>query len=179
MLVAREHGLVFNLDKCVVKERVITFFEMLFHAEGVHPDREKVEAIRAIQVPEDAQELHSFFGIAPYMAPFIPNLSVMSEPLRNLFKKGTDFHWSPSHSAAFEKIKQSICLQVSLTYFDPKRKQSSWCMKNSKMWLSHPEHSQTPRNDMQILNVRCFAVVVVACEKFHSFLFGRVRSQTS
>ena len=68
-----------------------------------------------------AQELHSFFGIAPYMSPFIPNLSVMPEPPRNLLKKGTDFHWSPFHSAAFEKIKQSICLQVSLTYFDPKR----------------------------------------------------------
>ena len=50
MLVAR---LVFNLEKCVVKEKVITFFGMLFDAEGVHPDPEKVEAIRASQVPED------------------------------------------------------------------------------------------------------------------------------
>ena len=65
---------------------------MLFDAEGVHPDPEKVEAILTIQVLEDAQELHSFFGIATYMAPFIPNFSVMSEPPRNLLKKGTDFH---------------------------------------------------------------------------------------
>ena len=57
------------------------------------------------------------------MAPFIPNLSAMSEPLRNLLKKGTDFHWSPSHSTAFDKIKQSICRQVSLTYFDPRKEQ--------------------------------------------------------
>ena len=45
MLVAREHRLVFNLDKCILKERMITFFRMLFDAEGVHPDPEKVEAI--------------------------------------------------------------------------------------------------------------------------------------
>ena len=45
MLVAREHRLVFNLDKCILKERIITFFRMLFDAEGVHPDPEKVEAI--------------------------------------------------------------------------------------------------------------------------------------
>ena len=63
MLVAREHGLVFNLDKCVIKERMITFFGMLFDAEGVHPYPEKAEAIRAIQVPQDAQELQSFLGI--------------------------------------------------------------------------------------------------------------------
>ena len=34
MLVAREHGQVFNLDKCVIKERMITFFGMLFDASG-------------------------------------------------------------------------------------------------------------------------------------------------
>ena len=53
------------------------------------------------------------------MAPFIPNLSAMSEPLRNLLKKDIDFQWSPSHKTAFENIKQSICREVSLTYFDP------------------------------------------------------------
>ena len=81
------------------------------------------EAIRAIQVPQDAQELQFFLGIATYMAPFIPNLSALSEPLRNLLiKKDTNFYWSPSHNTAFEKFKQSICRQVSLTYFDLRRK---------------------------------------------------------
>ena len=60
----------------------------------------------SMQVPQDAQELQSFLGIATYMAPFIANMSALSNPLRNLFKKGTDFHWSPSHSTVFEKIKQ-------------------------------------------------------------------------
>ena len=55
------------------------------------------------------------------MAPFIPNLSAMSEPLRNLLKKDTDFQWSSSHSTSFESIKQAICQEVSLTYFDPKK----------------------------------------------------------
>ena len=91
MLVARQHGLVFNLDKCNIKETKITFFSMLFDAEGLHPDSEKAEVINAIQEPQDTQELQTFLGIATYMAPFIPNLSAMSEPLRNLLKKDTDF----------------------------------------------------------------------------------------
>ena len=110
--------------QCVIKERMIRFFGMLFDAEGVHPYPEKVEAIRATQVPQDPQELQSFLGIATYMAPFIPNLSALSEPLRKLLKKGINFYWSPSHSTAFEKIKQSICRHVSLTCFDLRRKQS-------------------------------------------------------
>lgn len=115
MLVARQHGLVFNPDKCHIKETKITFFGMLFEVEGVHPDPGKVKAIGAIQEPQDAQELQTFLGIATYIAPFIPNLSATSEPLRNLLKKDIDFQWSPSHKTAFENIKQSICREVSPT----------------------------------------------------------------
>ena len=66
MRVAQQHGLVFNLDKCMIKEKKIKFFERLFGAEGVHADREKVEAIKAIQEPKDPQELQTFLGIATY-----------------------------------------------------------------------------------------------------------------
>ena len=48
MLVAQQHGLVCNLDNCMIKETKTTFFGMLFDAEGVHPDPEKMEAIKAI-----------------------------------------------------------------------------------------------------------------------------------
>ena len=82
MLVERQHGLVFNLEKHHIKETKITFFGMLFHAEGVNPDREKVEAIRAIKEPQDTQELQIFLGIATYMFPLIWDLSAMSEFLR-------------------------------------------------------------------------------------------------
>ena len=59
---------------------------MLFDAEGVHPYPEKVDAIRAIQVPQDAQELQSFLSIETYMAPFFPNLSALSKPLSTKFR---------------------------------------------------------------------------------------------
>ena len=182
MLIAREHGLVFNLDKCVIKERMITFFGMLFDAEGVHPYPEKAEAIRAIQVPQDAQELQSFLGIVTYMAPFIPNLSALSKPLSNLLKRGTNFYWSTSHSTAFEKIKQSICRQVSLTYFDLRRKilqvdislrglgsvlvQEGKVVAFASRLLMNTE-KQSANIEREML------AVVVACEKFHSNLFGK------
>ena len=87
-IIAIQHGLVFNLDKCSISQPKITFFGFLFDAEGVHPDQKKVEAIKAIQEPHSTQEL---LGTATYMAPFIPNLSAMSDSLRNLLKSDTDF----------------------------------------------------------------------------------------
>ena len=183
MLVAREHGLIFNLDKCVIKQRMITFFGMLFDAEGVHRDPEKVEAFRAIQEPQDTQELQSSLGIATYMASFIPSSSALSEPLRNLFKKGTDFHWSPSHSTAFQKIKQSICRQVSLTYFDPKKVtilQADVSLKGLKSALvqegkvgAFASRALTDTEKRNANIEREMLAVVVACEKLHSYLFGK------
>ena len=117
------------------------------------------------------------------MAPFIPNLSAMSEPLRNLLKKGTDFHWSPSHSTAFEKIKQSICRQVSLTYFDPRKETvvqvdaslrglGSAPVQEGKI-VAFTSRALTDTEKRYANIVREMLAVVVACEKFHSYLFGK------
>lgn len=183
MLVARQHGLVFNVDKYNIKETKITFFGMLFDAEGVHPDPEKVEAIRAIQEPQDTPELQTFFGIATYMVPFIPNLSAMSEPPRNLLKKDTDFQWSPSHKTAFENIKQSICREVSLTYFDPEKESvvqvdaslrglgSALVQEGKVVAFAFRALTDTEKSYANI--EREMLAVVVACEKFHSYLLGK------
>ena len=160
---------------------------MLFDAEGVHPYPEKAEAIRAIQVPQDAQELQSFLGIATYMAPFFPNLFALSKPLSNLLKMGTNFYLSTSHSTAFEKIKQSICRQVSLTYFDLRRKilqvdislrgLGSALVQEGKVVPLHLDYSRTLRNDLQILSVRCL-LLLLHVRNFTPTCLARIRSQT-
>ena len=117
------------------------------------------------------------------MAPFIPNLSAMSEPLRNLLKKDTDFHWSPSHSMAFENIKWSICREVSLTYFDPKKETvvqvdtslpgfgSALVQEGKVVAFAFRALTDTEKRYANI--EREMRAVVVVCEKFHSYLFGK------
>ena len=53
------------------------------------------------------------------MRPFVPNLSTHTAPLRDLIKKDTDFTWTPSHEKKFNDIKDLICSDSKLTYFDP------------------------------------------------------------
>ena len=45
MCVARQHGLVFNGDKCEVKKDSVTFFGTVYDADGAHPDPKKVDAV--------------------------------------------------------------------------------------------------------------------------------------
>ena len=49
---AREHGIVFNGEKCEVKKDSVTFFRMVYNANGAHPDPKKVDATHKMPPPD-------------------------------------------------------------------------------------------------------------------------------
>ena len=92
MRAAQKHGLVFNVDKCTIKTSKLHFFGLIFDAKGVHPDPARVDDIRSMTKPADADELREFLSIATYVSPFIPKLSVYTAAmLRDLIKKDALF----------------------------------------------------------------------------------------
>ena len=72
---ARQNGLVFNPDKCLLKADSIMFFGCLYDKNGVQPDPEKVETIRAMPAPTCLRELQEFIGMVTYLSKFIQGLS--------------------------------------------------------------------------------------------------------
>ena len=86
MRVALQHGLVFNFDKCDIKQSNMKFFGLEFNVAQVQ----------------------EFLGIATYMLPFIPNLSQQTATLCDLVKKDVEFIWMDSHNAAFEATKSLV-----------------------------------------------------------------------
>ncbi|KAK3728042.1 hypothetical protein QZH41_004796 [Actinostola sp. cb2023] len=71
--------------------------------------------------PANSQELQTFLGLANYMGQFIPNLSTLTAPLRELVKQKYSFTWNATYQEALDKIKDSISNEITLTYFDPKK----------------------------------------------------------
>ena len=65
------------------------------------------------------KSLQWLLGMAQYLSKFLPQLSVVSNPLRQLECKGTDWKWSEIHDKAATKIKSLICKALVLRYFDP------------------------------------------------------------
>ena len=114
---AREHGLVFNSQKCDIKKESISFFGNEYSANGILPDPQKVPDIRGMPVPKTRDDLQRFLGMMMYMGNFIPNLSTMSAPLRELLQKDVPFEWDVHHQAAFEKLKDAL-LSRSIAYYD-------------------------------------------------------------
>ena len=119
MKTAQRHGLVFNDAKCAIKRATIRLFGLVFDADGVQSDPERIEDIRRMKKPENATELEEFLGIATYMSPFIPNPSAQTATLRDLLKKDAECNWNTSHDTAFEATEALVCREVTIAYFKP------------------------------------------------------------
>ena len=117
MQVAREHGLVFNGEKCAVKQPSIKFFGWIYDRDGAHPDPSKVAAIHNMPAPETPSQLQKFLGMVTYLSPFVPSLS-FTAPLHGLLKKDAEFIWNETYQDAFDSVKSLVCSDTTLCYFD-------------------------------------------------------------
>ena len=183
MRVALQHGLVFNIDKCDIKQANMKFFGLEFSADGVHPDPGKAADIQRMKEPQNVAQLQEFLGIATYMSPFIPNLSQQTATLRDLVKKDAEFIWAESHNAAFEATKSLICREVTLAYFDPQAESVIQVDASSRglgaVLIQHGKPIAFASKsfsdcEQRYANIeREMLAVVFGCERFHMYVYGK------
>ena len=183
MRVAQAHGLIFNAGKCEIKRTNMKFFGLVFDAEGVHPDPQRIADIKEMKTPQNATQLQEYLGIATYMSPFIAKLSQHTAALRDLVKKDVEFVWTESHETAFERTKALICRQTTLKYFNPSaesviqvdasgRGLGAVLMQNGKP-IAFASKSLSDA-DTRYANIeREMLAVVFGCERFHTYVFGK------
>ena len=183
MHVAREYGLVFNYDKCDIKQPSISFFGQIYDKDGVRPNPKRVEAIAAIEAPASVSELQQFLGIATYMSPFIPLLSEHTATLRELVKQDVVYEWTASHQKAFETVKELMMREVLLSYYDINQDTvievdaslkgvgAALTQKGRVIAFSSKALTDTERRYANI--EREMLAVVSACEKFHMYIYGK------
>ncbi|XP_062542458.1 uncharacterized protein K02A2.6-like [Armigeres subalbatus] len=114
-----EHGLTVNEDKCEIGKETVNFMGHTLSSQGIRPTNEKVSAVQAFRQPQDAKEMRSFLGLVNYLGKFVPNLSTISAPLREMTVKGTKFHWSEKRKSAFKQVKAAISNPKYLGYYSP------------------------------------------------------------
>ena len=57
-------------------------------------------------------------GAINYLSKYIPHLSSLRLTLQTLVKKNSEYVWTPTHDRAFQDIKDAICQETLLSYFD-------------------------------------------------------------
>ena len=147
----------------------------------VHPD--KVRAVLEMPRPTDVKSLLRFNGTVQYLAKFLPRLSEMSHPLRQLTVKNAEWIWSDSQEKAWNDIKAAITQAPVLRYYSLNDEVTLQCdasdtgLGAALLQLQQPVSfslralTQTETRYAQI--EKELLAIVFACEKFDKYIFGR------
>ena len=162
---AKETGLVFNSDKCTIRQPEISFFGNIYSKDGIRPDPAKVHDIQNMPVPQDKEDLQRFLGMMTYLATFIPNFIEESQPLRDLLKKKVPFEMSEDHLHCFQKFKTAISAKSCVKYIDPAKPTTLEVVQRKvlaqqfyrtvNLLHSHPKRSTQHKATTQTLTGRC------------------------
>lgn len=68
--------------------------------------------------PSTKEEVQSFLGSVTYLGQrFIPNMAELTQPIRQLTHKGSQFAWTYEHQRAFDILIEQIAKSTMLGYF--------------------------------------------------------------
>ena len=95
---AREINLKFNKKKLNLRRSEVKFMRHVLTSDGLKPDADKVKAVAEMPRPTTKQETLSLLGFVNYLAKFLPRLSEVAQPLRELTTKNARFVWSSQKS---------------------------------------------------------------------------------
>ena len=121
----RESNVKLNKDKMELKKTSMPYIGHLLTSDGVRADPSKVEAILNMKAPGDVTGVRQIMGTVNYLAKFLPQLSEISEPLRQLTRKGQPFKWSHEHDTALEKVKKMVTEPPLLKYYEADKTSAS------------------------------------------------------
>ena len=106
--IMKEKNLTLNKDKCKIHMSQLEFMGFVLSKRGIGPTEEKVKAVVNAREPQNASEVRSFLGLVNYNARFIPEYATITEPLRELTKKGVPFVFGQKQKKAFEELKTRL-----------------------------------------------------------------------
>ena len=86
---AREVNVKFNRNKVQLNKSEVSYRGHVVSNEGLSPDPDKVRAIEKMPSPTDKTGVQRLLGTLNFLAPYLPNMLVLTQPLRTLLKKHT------------------------------------------------------------------------------------------
>ena len=80
----QQENVVLSLNKLRLRQKEVPFIGHRVSDQGLQVAPDKVKAILSMPEPEDVMGVRHLLGIVQYLAKFLPHLSEMTAPLREL-----------------------------------------------------------------------------------------------
>jgi len=183
----KNSGLKLNKSKCIFGVNEVLFIGHIISDEGVKTDPKKIEAIVNIPIPTNKTELQRYLGMVNYLGKFLPNLSQLTLPLRQLLQKDIEFIIEVNHIEAIRNLNKLITSAPTLKFFNhtlntrlrsdasseglgallEQQHQNDWypvAYASRSLTDAENNYAQIEKETLSIL---------FGCERFHEYLYGR------
>ena len=183
-----EAGLRLKAEKCTFMNASVEYLGHRIDAQGLHPLKEKVEAVRNAPNPTNVSELKAFLGLLTYYNRFLSNLCNVLSPLYRLLRKEVKWQWTMKEEEAFNKAKDLLTSAPLLVHYDPSKDlilsvdaspygvgavlahvDQTGCEKP----IGYASRTLTPAEHNYAQMEREGLACIFGIKKFHSYLWGR------
>lgn len=179
----REKNIKLGRDKSVFNCAEIPFMGHLITRDGLKPDPAKVEAIKKMPKPSDVKSLQRFIGFVTYLSRFLPDLSDLLEPLRQLTKSDTMWSWNHAHDSVFEDVKRLVTTSPVLAFYNPEEDLAIQCdssctgvgaaLLQQDQPLAYASRALADVETRYAPIEKEMLAVVYSLERFHQYTYGR------
>ena len=160
----------------------VIFYGKTYTTDGCRPAQNKVTAIIKMPPLSSKKEVQSFIGMVNYLTKFLPRLTKLSKPIRELIKEKLYFNWGPDHQESFNMLKKEIVRAPVLAYYNPQKetvvqtdastKGLGACLLQEEKLIYFTSKALTEMQRGYIAIEIESLTVAWAVEKFHHFLYG-------
>jgi hypothetical protein len=180
---ARSQGVRFNFNKLQFKLPEVFYMGRRIGKDGVRPDVAKVKAIVEMPDPQDREGVQRLLGMLNFLAPFIPNMSTLTSPIRSLLKSEVPWQWLPEHKEAMKKLKETLSNNPVLRLYDPKLPMTiqadasstglGACLMQKSQPMAYASRALSDAETRYAQIERELLAIVYAVEQFHLYIYGR------
>ena len=179
----RKRNIKFNKEKLKICIPEVKYIGDIISAEGLKPDNSKIKAVCEFPTPSGKQDVMRLLGMVNYLSKYIPNMSSITEPLRELLKENIHWHWEDQQQRAFAAIKTVLTSNPVLKFYDSKKPvkisvdASCGGLGAVLMQDDHPiAYASRALTDTQKkwaqVEKEMYAIVF-GCEKFSHYMYGK------
>ena len=111
-----EAGLKLKPSKCKLVHKKVEYLGYVVSSSGIAADPKKIYAVENFPRSTDLKSLRSFLGLTSYYRRFIPNYSIIAQPMYKLTHKDVQYQWCGRCEEAFTRLKQALTNAPVLAY---------------------------------------------------------------
>ena len=163
------------------------FIGHLLTPEGLCVDPNKVKAILDMPPPSDVAAVQRLLGLAQYLSKFLPHLSDVMKPLRELTKKEVAWMWDPIQQQALENLKKAVSSTPVLRYYNLQEEVTLQCdasqsglgatlMQNGQP-VAYASRALTPTETRYAQIEKELLAIVFGCEHFEAYTYHGRKKQ--